>query len=688
MNYYLISALFYQNVSRYESAKYIFFRHRGTAGEGFSIMVNNKDLGRIIGKGGCKIRELQENSGARIQIRKELAGDAETPVDITGSDEAISKAQIMVEDVLSSYESGRGGTGDRGTSRDSVRNNAIAGEKVTIEIDKKDVGKVIGKGGSKIREIEDTAGVRVKIRSDDEDEWATPIDLIGSAEGIKMATEMIEQATSEGKPKRYDNYGSSLTWNEEDSLNRPVIDWVQLNANKDRLQQEKWIDYGEVVKHFYIEDPDVAIMRPAEVANFRHLNNNIIVTDLSEDKNRNIPNPVQTFDQAFCHYGDILAQINKQGFERPSPIQCQAWPVILQGLDLIGIAQTGTGKTLAFLLPGLIHIENQPIPREERRGPTMLVLSPTRELAQQIEQETKKINYKGIKCVCIYGGGSRRQQIDFVSKGVEIVVATPGRLNDLIMNELLDIKSVSYLVLDEADRMLDMGFEPQIRKIMIDIRPDRQTIMTSATWPEGVRRLGKQFLKDPVQIFINTLDLAACHSVTQLVEMVPESEKKERIYEFIANMESDDKVLIFVGKKVIADDLSSDFSLNEILCQCIHGDREQEDREAALREFKDSDVRILIATDVASRGLDVKDITHVVNYDFPRNIEDYVHRVGRTGRAGATGIALTFISREDWRYVRVNCTFLHAAFGGMRGNVIKRKRRDSDLVLVCLHKMY
>jgi ATP-dependent RNA helicase DDX43 len=345
-----------------------------------------------------------------------------------------------------------------------------------------------------------------------------------------------------------------------------------------------------------------------------------------------------------------LKELEKQGFEHPTPIQCQAWPLALQGHDVIGIAQTGTGKTLAFLLPGMIHIEGQTVPRAERCGPTMLVLSPTRELALQIEDEVKKYSYKGIKCVCIYGGGDRRSQINIVVQGVEIVIATPGRLNDLVSNGYLDLRTVSFLVLDEADRMLDMGFEPQIKSILLDVRPDRQTMMTSATWPAGVRRLAESYMTDPFQVSVGTLDLRACHLVTQVIEIVKEEEKKSLLMEFLSRLGDDEKALVFSSKKLKADDITSDLSLQGYKVQSIHGDRDQADREQALLDFKSGYVNILIATDVASRGLDIKDITYVVNFDFPRNIEDYVHRVGRTGRAGRSGRSLTFFTRDDWKY--------------------------------------
>ncbi|XP_071597653.1 probable ATP-dependent RNA helicase DDX43 isoform X5 [Heliangelus exortis] len=252
--------------------------------------------------------------------------------------------------------------------------------------------------------------------------------------------------------------------------------------------------------------------------------------------------------------------------------------------------------------------------------------------------------------ICIYGGGDRKGQIDVVTKGVDIVIATPGRLNDLQMNNFVNLKSITYLVLDEADRMLDMGFEPQIMKILIDVRPDRQTIMTSATWPDGVRRLAKSYLKNPMIVYVGTLDLTAVNTVEQRVIVIAEEEKKAFMQCFVESMKPKDKVIIFVGKKLTADDIASDFGLQGIPVQSLHGNREQCDREQALDDFKTGKVRILVATDLASRGLDVHDITHVFNFDFPRNIEEYVHRVGRTGRAGRTGEAVTLVTRNDWRF--------------------------------------
>lgn len=250
-----------------------------------------------------------------------------------------------------------------------------------------------------------------------------------------------------------------------------------------------------------------------------------------------------------------------------------------------------------------------------------------------------------------------------VSDGVDIVIATPGRMNDLVAAGHLNVKSVTYVVLDEADRMLDMGFEPQIRKVMYTIRPTRQTIMTSATWPPGVRRLAQSYMNDPVQIYIGSLDLAATHTVTQIIQIMPDDEnvKLETFMDFARNLAPDQKIIVFCGRKSRADELSTELVLAGMRCQTLHGDRDQADREQALLDIADGTVQILIATDVASRGLDIDDITHVVNYDFPRNIEEYVHRVGRTGRAGKLGESISYFTRGDWAQAQELISILEEA---------------------------
>ncbi|XP_053615472.1 probable ATP-dependent RNA helicase DDX43 [Plodia interpunctella] len=571
---------------------------------------------------------------------------------------------------------GRGERGVRGRSNESnwrSRGNPAGGDyqntrrdfprredgnKKSMYVSSQKIGRIIGKGGSKIRELESESQAKIKIG--DSSGTETEVTLIGSDEAISKVEDLLNDLLQDYKPPPKENHnqsagsGGSNEFFKTNESGVQVIDWDKLNNFHDQHQQERWENLPPIIKDFYKEDPEVAALTPAAIAHWRLANNDIQVKRTFDDKPglKPIPNPVMTFEQAFKHYPEILDEIYKQGFTKPSPIQSQAWPILLRGEDLIGIAQTGTGKTLAFLLPALIHIEGQVIPREERDGPTVLIMAPTRELALQIDKEVSKYQYKGIKSVCLYGGGDRREQIKVVAKGVDIVIATPGRLNDLVMARHLNIINFSYIVLDEADRMLDMGFEPQIRKSLFDVRPDRQTVMTSATWPPGVRRLASSYMKDPIQVNVGSLDLAAVHTVTQKIMFVEEGDKEAVLLEFLNNMDPNDKVIIFCGKKATATHISTELAMKGIECQSLHGDRDQSDREEALADMVDGNVNILVATDVASRGIDIKDLTHVVNLDFPRHIEEYVHRVGRTGRAGKTGTALSFIARNDWAHAR------------------------------------
>lgn len=442
-------------------------------------------------------------------------------------------------------------------------------------------------------------------------------------------------------------------WNDDKDEQFEPVDWQAAYEESDRLMKEKWANEPPIIKCFYKEHPEVSRMSPDEVEKFRRDNNNIVISHFKEGDQFELPKPTPKFLHAFHNHPDIMRVIASQDFSKPSPIQAQAWPVLLQGKDLIGIAQTGTGKTLAYLLPGLLSITKQSTPRDKRHGPSMLVLAPTRELAQQIQSETKKYSYQDVESLCVYGGASREEQVRSSRRKPEVVIATPGRLNDLVISKHINLTSVVYVVLDEADRMLDMGFMPQIRKIMCDLRPDRQTVMMSATWPPGVRKIATDFMNSPIQVFIGSLDLAAVNSVSQEIVMTDSESKRELLFKFILHtMTEKDKAIVFVGRKFVADDISSDLALSDIACQCMHGDRDQADREQALADLKSGATRLIIATDVASRGLDIDDITYILNYDFPSNVEEYVHRVGRTGRAGKTGKSITFFTRDDWSHAQ------------------------------------
>eukprot|EP01065_Artemidia_motanka_P030582 TRINITY_DN3661_c0_g1_i1.p1 TRINITY_DN3661_c0_g1~~TRINITY_DN3661_c0_g1_i1.p1 ORF type:complete len:635 (+),score=126.04 TRINITY_DN3661_c0_g1_i1:170-1906(+) len=367
------------------------------------------------------------------------------------------------------------------------------------------------------------------------------------------------------------------------------------------------------------------------------------------------PNPVLTFQEASLPAA-MLRSFDGQGFVAPTPIQAQGWSVALAGRDMIGIAKTGSGKTLAFGVPGILHVSAQP-PQRPGDGPIMLVLSPTRELACQIEHEIRRVLPLGMRCVCCYGGAPRRDQHRALQQGVGVVIATPGRLIDFAQSRVTNLYRVSFLVLDEADRMLDMGFEPDVRKILGQIRPDRQTLMWSATWPSGVQRLARDFLKDPIQIQVGSQELSANSDVQQVVLFVSGMQQKFKaltvlLQELSAQMQQTHmlggaKTLVFVATKRAAEELARSLNQQGISALAIHGDKTQGAREQTLRQFRQERQAILVATDVAQRGLDIPDLTCVINFDFPNNLEDYVHRIGRTGRAGNKGIAYSFLSPSD-----------------------------------------
>ncbi|KAJ5717041.1 ATP-dependent RNA helicase dbp2 [Penicillium malachiteum] len=408
-------------------------------------------------------------------------------------------------------------------------------------------------------------------------------------------------------------------------------------------------------KSFYKEHPDVTARSDREVDEYRKKHDMAV-------QGRNVPRPVETFDEAgFPQY--VLSEVKAQGFERPTAIQSQGWPMALSGRDAVGIAETGSGKTLTYCLPAIVHINAQPL-LAPGDGPIVLVLAPTRELAVQIQAEITKFGKSSrIRNTCVYGGVPKGPQIRDLSRGVEVCIATPGRLIDMLEAGRTNLRRITYLVLDEADRMLDMGFEPQIRKIIGQIRPDRQTCMWSATWPKEVRQLASDFLNDYIQVNIGSTDLSANHRITQIVEVMSDFEKRDRMIKHMEKIMEDrsNKIIIFTGTKRVADDITRFLRQDGWPALSIHGDKQQNERDWVLNEFKQGKSPIMVATDVASRGIDVRDITHVLNYDYPNNSEDYVHRIGRTARAGAKGTAITFFTTDNSKQARDLVTILTEA---------------------------
>ncbi|EED88448.1 atp-dependent RNA helicase [Thalassiosira pseudonana CCMP1335] len=392
-------------------------------------------------------------------------------------------------------------------------------------------------------------------------------------------------------------------------------------------------------KDFYIEHPDVSKRPETEAQAWRASKQIVIVGE-------GIPKPCMTFEEASMpEY--VLSEVIKCGFDKPTPIQSQGWPMALKGKNMVGISATGSGKTLAFLLPAMIHINAQQY-LKPGEGPIVLVLAPTRELAVQIKEECDKFGASSeIKNTVVYGGVPKSKQVRSLREGVEIVIATPGRLIDHLEQGNTNLKRVTYLVLDEADRMLDMGFEPQLRKIVSQIRPDRQVLMWSATWPKEVQNLARDYLSDFYQVTVGSLDLAGNKDVTQMIDVCSDQDKYRNLLRYLReNLTSKDRVLVFVETKKGCDMLTRSLRMDGFQARAMHGDKSQEERDWVLREFKSCQATLLVATDVAARGLDVDDIKMVVNFDFPNDTETYIHRIGRTGRAGKKGFAVSFFVTE------------------------------------------
>lgn len=427
---------------------------------------------------------------------------------------------------------------------------------------------------------------------------------------------------------------------------------------RDSFSDMKSVNYSEVenfiqiVKNFYQECEAVRNRTEEEVMAWRS-ENEVFVQGTANFK------PILEFMEAgIPDY--LMATVSGQGYQKPTIIQSQSWPIALSGVDMTGIARTGSGKTLAFVLPAIIHIMAQPDLRAGD-GPVACILAPTRELAKQCQEVAETFGTPcGVRTVAVYGGADKGQQIRALDNGAHIVVACPGRLLDLIQSRKTNLHRTTYLVLDEADRMLDMGFEPQIRKIVGQIRKDRQTVMFSATWPKEIQKLANDFMNDPTQIFIGNQELTINTNITQLVEVVQEYEKNNKFMDFFKkSANSGQKTLIFTDTKRECDNLS--YILNRMggaRCAAIHGDKDQRERERVLNDFRTNRITVLVATDVAARGLDIDDIGFVINYDFPTQIEDYVHRIGRTARGNAKGTAFSLITEKQAKCAKQLCELL------------------------------
>ncbi|HEU5053831.1 MAG TPA: DEAD/DEAH box helicase [Hanamia sp.] len=347
----------------------------------------------------------------------------------------------------------------------------------------------------------------------------------------------------------------------------------------------------------------------------------------------------------------ILKALEEEGYTEPTPIQQQSIPHILRGKDLMGCAQTGTGKTAAFAIPILQNLVLQQKENAGNHNIKVLILTPTRELAIQIDESFASYGkYTGIKHTVIFGGVSQFHQTKELKRNPDVLIATPGRLLDLISQKLMDLKKLGMFVLDEADRMLDMGFIHDVSKVISYLPEKRQSLFFSATMPNEIVRLSASILKNPVKVEVTPVSSTA-ENVAQQIYLVEKNDKRELLIHLLKNEEIQN-ALVFTRTKYGADKIARALHRANIKSDAIHGNKTQQARQKALNNFKEGKIRVLVATDIAARGIDVDELSHVINFELPNIPETYVHRIGRTGRAGNSGIALSFCDMEERAYLR------------------------------------
>jgi len=498
--------------------------------------------------------------------------------------------------------------------------------------------------------IEEPEAVPEQMAVDDEEEDVDPLDAFMASlddDKKKQPTKAADSKSQQAPPEAYfsdDDFGVK---DDDDNKDPAALLEMTIKRKKKDIPSVDYskLDLKPIRKNFWVEPVELNNLTEAEITDLR------LELDGIKVSGKDVPKPVQKWAQCGLSR-QTLDVISDLGFDKPTPIQMQALPTLMSGRDVVGVAKTGSGKTMAFLLPMFRHIKDQP-PIKDLDGPIGLIMTPTRELAVQIHRDCKPFLKKmGLRAVCAYGGAPIRDQIAELKRGAEIIVCTPGRMIDLLaanQGRVTNLRRVTYVVLDEADRMFDMGFEPQVMKIFANMRPDKQTILFSATMPRIIDSLTKKVLKSPVEITVGGRSVVA-KEIEQIVEVREDTSKFVRVLELLGELydrDEDARTLIFVDRQEKADDLLKELMIKGYPCMSIHGGKDQIDRDSTISDFKKGIVPILIATSVAARGLDVKQLKLVINYDAPNHLEDYVHRAGRTGRAGNTGVAVTFVTPQQ-----------------------------------------
>ncbi|CAO1638057.1 unnamed protein product [Parajaminaea phylloscopi] len=550
---------------------------------------------------------LKPGAGGKVGSGSDMEGDDADDDDDDGSDQVVDP-----KDVTNASQMELDGDEEEEDPLDAFMNTVQSEVKV---VDAKDL-KRLGVTASRIK---------APVMGQDEDEAPTN----GTAEGRDDLDE-LDKAGAE--------------------------DILALAAKKIKKKEMPTVDHSKVdyepfQKEFYHSPTDGEEMTEEDAERLR------MELDAIKVRGKDCPKPLTRWSACGLP-ANCLDVIKKLEYKAPTPIQSQAIPAIMAGRDIIGVAKTGSGKTMAFLLPMFRHIKAQR-PVEKMEGPIGLIMTPTRELAVQIYRESRPfLKATGLRAVCVYGGAPISEQIAEMKKTADIVVATPGRMIDLLtanQGRVTNLRRVTYLVLDEADRMFDMGFEPQVMKIVNNVRPDRQTVLFSATFPKQMESLARKVLRNkPVEITVGGRSVVAAE-IEQIVEVREEETKFNRLLEILGqtyNTDENVRTLIFVDRQEAADDLLKDLIRKGYMTMSLHGGKDQVDRDATISDFKAGIVPIVTATSVAARGLDVKQLKLVINYDAPNHMEDYVHRAGRTGRAGNKGTCVTFITPSQDRYAR------------------------------------
>lgn len=439
---------------------------------------------------------------------------------------------------------------------------------------------------------------------------------------LTMEMEMLKKSYMEGiKRPKIRNYDRrfQFKWNESDDTS---VETNPLYSCRVQPKQSKTMEFDQ---HWTEKPLDKMTER-----DWRILREDFDICTTGG----NIPHPLRTWDLP----KPIMDIVLKLGYKNPTPIQRQSIPILLQLRDLIGVAETGSGKTASFLIPMLIFLQSKP-KLDPKEGPYCLVMAPTRELAQQIHQEVQKFNL--FRSILLVGGHSLQ---GFALNYGEIVIATPGRLKDCLDRSILVLNQCTFVVLDEADRMIDLGFEQDVTWILDQLPKLRQTTMFSATMPPAVEKLARRYLKKPATVSIGKIGKAV-DRIKQIVEFMDESNKRKRLFELLESYSP--PIIVFFNHKKTVDSLSKIVQKQGFNPIPLHGGKSQEQRESAISKIKNKEADVLLATDVAGRGLDLQDVSLVINFDMAKSIEDYIHRIGRTGRAGKSGTAVTFLTSHD-----------------------------------------